>query len=461
MNLNRPLYWEQGIFLQPQHFQIDQIYHRDARAFMNAHINPWLWGLCSLDINETALEGDHFEVSGVSLLLKEGEWIVFPGNATLVPRPFRASWPNPEQPLPVYIGIAPFRAAGGNVFQTDDPESAPDSYRFTAPLVPDQAPDLHSKGPPADVRSMRYRLRVCFGDEMKDTASRVMIARLIRDGERVRVDRKFIPPLTDVHVSETLTSLLRDLRDVLLSRTHQLEEFKMVGGDVAQSSTGNSLYGVALFSILGVLSRNLPELDQMLAAPRIHPWPVFIMLCRLVGELSVFSATLSPLGETPQGQRAVPPYDHEKLYECFQSACGVITRLVDSLVVGPDFSLTLKLRDGFFETLIPPSARDSSFAYWFLLRSQTDTALAQKVSDLGKLAPCQELRPIVARALPGVRLIHAETPPVGLPRRHDTSYFRIDQSDPLWAKVLEQGDIGFFLPDAPADLWVQLTVIRK
>jgi type VI secretion system protein ImpJ len=71
------------------------------------------------------------------------------------------------------------------------------------------------------------------------------------------------------------------------------------------------------------------------------------------------------------------------------------------------------------------------------------------------------LRAIVARALPGVRLIRAETPPVGLPRRRDTAYFKIDQSDPLWTQVIERGDIGFFLPDAPPDAWVQLTVIRK
>ncbi|MDR3300677.1 MAG: type VI secretion system baseplate subunit TssK [Candidatus Accumulibacter sp.] len=468
MNNNRPLFWEQGVFLQPQHFQLEQRLHLGMRAFATSFLNPHLRGIARLEINENALDGEIFEIQTLSMLLPEGDWIDFPGNATLAPRPFRDVWTNPEIPLPVYVGIAPFRPEGGNVYPTDEPESVPDSYRFTAPLTPDLIADLHGDGPQADVRTLRYRLRLCFGDEMRDSATRVPIARLIRDGERVRLDHGFVPPVADIHASAALVGMLRDVRDILLSRARQLEEFKMVGGDVTQSGlagtaeNGNtSLYGVTLFSVLGVISRNVPELDQMLAAPRLHPWPVFISLCRLVGELSVFSATLSPLGETPQGQRAVPSYDHDNLYECFQAACGVVTRLVDALVVGPDFALTMEARGEFLDTQMPQSACNNSYSYWLLMRSQTENTLAQKVAAFGKLAPRNELPNIVARALPGVRLIAADTPPVGLPRRKDTAYFQIDQNDSLWWQILQHGEIGFFLPDAPADLWAQLTIVRK
>jgi type VI secretion system protein ImpJ len=459
---NKPLFWEQGLFLQAQHFQLEQRLHMHVRAHSSAFLNPYLRGFDRLEINEGALDGDQFEITALSLLTKEGDWISFPGNATLAPRPFREAWKNPEASLPVFLGLAPFRETGDNVMQTDTPESAPDSYRFTTPLAPDLAADLHGKGPPADVRALLYRLQLCFGDEMQDSLARIPVARLVRDGERVRLDRDFLPPLLDIHACDTLANLVRDTRDVLLSRARQLEEFKMVGGEIAQNSQGaTSLYGVTLFSILGVISRNAPELEQWLAAPHAHPWPVFIALARLVGELSIFSASLSPLGETPQGERAVPPYDHDQPFTCFQAMCGVITRLVDALVVGPDFSFTLETQGNSWKTAVPQSARGTSYAYWLLVRSQTDEQLAQKTASFGKLAPSRELPNIVARALPGIRLLPAGEPPVGLPRRKDTAYFRVDQSDPLWEETLQHGEIAFFLPDAPPDLLVQLTVIRK
>ncbi|MDR2679025.1 MAG: type VI secretion system baseplate subunit TssK, partial [Zoogloeaceae bacterium] len=252
---NKPLFWEQGLFLQAQHFQLEQRLHLHTRAHASAFLNPYLRGFDRLEINEEALNGDRFEITALSLLMKEGDWISFPGNATLAPRPFREAWQNPEAPLTVFLGLAPFRETGDNVLQTDTPESAPDGYRYTTPLTPDQAADLHGKGPPVDVRALLYRLRLCFDDEMRDSLTRIPVARLVRDGERVRLDRDFLPPLVDIHALDSLANLLRDTRDVLLSRARQLEEFKMVGGEIAQKSQATSLYGITLFSILGVISR--------------------------------------------------------------------------------------------------------------------------------------------------------------------------------------------------------------
>ncbi|MDR2165299.1 MAG: type VI secretion system baseplate subunit TssK, partial [Zoogloeaceae bacterium] len=325
----------------------------------------------------------------------------------------------------------------------------------------ERTPDLHGKGAMADARVLRFRLRLCFDDEMKDSMLRIPVARLVRNGERVRLESRFVPPVVDIQASAALVNMLRDIRDVLLSRARQLEEFKLVGGD-ASSSEVSTLYGITLFCVLGAISRHVPELEQLLFAPAMHPWPVFVALCRMVGELSVFSGELSPVGETRQGLRALPPYDHENLYECYDAACGIVTRLVDSLVVGPDFAFVLEACEGgILATQMPQSACNNSYGYWLLMRSPTAERLAERVRAFGKLAPRRELANIVARALPGIRVTHADTPPVGLPRRKDTAYFLIDQADPLWEQTLRHGEVAFFLPDAPQDLWVQLTVIRK
>ncbi|MDR1890493.1 MAG: type VI secretion system baseplate subunit TssK [Zoogloeaceae bacterium] len=457
---NRPLFWEQGVFLQPQHFQIEQRQQLFARASTEALLQPWFWGVSHLKINEDALDAEICEIAELELLLQDGTWLSWPGNASLAPRPFRAVWQNPGAPLSVYVGIAPFREKGDNVYPTDDPESAPDVYHFTTPLAPETAPDLHGKGTRADVRTLRYRLRLLFDDEMQDSLLRVPVARLIRNGERVRLDSHFVPPTVNIQAIDTLVSMSRDVCDILLSRARQLEEFKLIGGD-ASSSEVSSLYGITLFCVLGAISRHVPEIEQRLLAPTMHPWSMFVALCRIVGELSVFSGELSPVGETRQGLRALPPYDHENLYECYSAACGIITRLVDSLVVGPDFAFVLEARDGILATQMPQSACNNSYGYWLLMRSPMSEQLIERVSAFGKLAPVRDISNIVARALPGIRLIHADTPPVGLPRRKDTAYFLIDSSDPLWEHTLRNGEVAFFLPDAPADLWVQLTVIRK
>jgi len=455
-------FWEHGAFLQPQHFQLNHLQQLHGLAQGLALVHPWLWGVRKLVINEEALGNDLFEVVNLELLLPSGAWALVPDNAHLAPRAFREAWTNPESPLQVSLGISPVREQGGNVVRLEDPTQAPEQYRFLAALNPDLVPDLYGDGPEAEVYTLRYNLRLCFGQDEGRDLWKMPLARLVLDGERVHLDTRFAPPCVDINAVPVLHRLVRDVRDSLVSRSKLLEEYKIVAGDAGLSDV-SSLHGITLFSILGVLSRNAPELESFLQAPSIHPWPVYRALCRLVGELSVFSANLSPLGETPQGERALPPYDHEHLYACFSSACTIISRLVDTLVVGPAFTFMLDPLPGtpLLGTVMPQSARGNMYSYWLLLRTSQREGLAARVQTMGKLAPSADMQGIIGQALPGIRLLYTEQPPAGLPRRNDTLYFMIDQNDPLWQKVLQQGEVAFMLANRPDDMLAQLTVIQR
>lgn len=456
-----PLFWEHGLFLQPQHFQLAGRQRLSALTRMASLLNPYLWGVRRLAVNEDALNNGVFEVTRLELLLRSGEWALLPANATLPPRSFLADWTAPEEPLSVSLALAEFREQGGNVLRTDDPSGAPETFRYTAPLTPETVPDLMGDGPEADVGTLRYNLRLCLSDSDCPDLPRIPLARLIRDGERIRLDASFTPPCVDIHAVPELRRLLHDVRDTLLSRSRQLEEYKIIAGDAGVSGV-SSLHGITLFSILGVLSRNAPELEQILNAPSVHPWPVYRALCRLVGELSVFSASLSALGETRQGTRALPPYDHENPQNCFRAACGIIARLVDTFVIGPAFTFTLEAQDrpDHLCAAMPQNARAGAYAYWLLVRTAHTDGLAERMEHLAKLAPSENIDSIVAQALPGVRLRHAAQPPAGLPLRTDTLYFTIDQNDPLWHKIMQQGNVALMLPRPPEDLSVVLAVIQ-
>ena len=218
-----------------------------------------------------------------------------------------------------------------------------------------------------------------------------------------------------------------------------------------------------LLAILGLLGRSIPELNRWLQAPSAHPWNVYGSLCRIAGELSVFAPDMSPLGETRQGARVIPPYDHTDLYGCFSAVARVIMRLVDTLVMGPQFIFDLEPAGtpGVFSAVMPRGALSAgSYDYWLLLRSQRGKELASAAA-LGKLAPAAEMSDVVAQALPGVRLRRSEQPPMGLPRRGDTLYFRIDSNDPLWRRLERDGEISYTLPGAPDDLRVQVTVVER
>ena len=111
--------------------------------------------------------------------------------------------------------------------------------------------------------------------------------------------------------------------------------------------------------------------------------------------------------------------------------------------------------------VLPQTARTGTYSYWLLVRSARPEGLAERLERLAKLAPTESIDGIVAQALPGVRLRASAQPPAGLPQRTDTLYFTIDQNDPLWRKIMQQGNLALTFPSPPDDLAVVLAVIQR
>ena len=567
-----PIFWEQGLFLQPQHFQLQQRFFQQINTKNLQLLQPYFFGFDNYTINEMQLNNGIFEISKFNALFADGTWVNFPGNAVLVARRFDETWINPEDDLPVYIGISLEKTISdnnkdNNVYQTDLSDLnnlqqlLPKNFRYVADYNPQKFSDLLTDETTADVRTLKYNVHLYFGKEIENinvvnkeifaevnknnknavininnatnnssnsnninylnnenfantndkinieksiennanSATNVAnnnvinsansfansqnvillpIAILKRDGERIILNKHFVPPMLSLQNSDALRMLVITIRDTLLSRAKQLEEYKIVGNDITQNaninggSGGVTLY-IILFSLLGVISRHVPILNGFINTKNIHPWTIYLELCSLVGELSVFSSDLSPLGENESGQNVLPKYNHNNLYPCFAAATQIITRLVDSLVIGPEYSFVLSLQnDGKYQGLriayLSHEALSPRYNYWLLIRSQlinnndnNNLNLLNHIKRTAKLAPLSSLNGILARALPGIRLIHSATPPVGVPRRKNTLYFQIEYNDSLWQEVLKNGEVAFALPGQIDDLFVQIMVIEK
>src|SRR5262245_56540400 len=106
----RPIFWGQGMFLQPQHFQQQDWYH-DARLRHFFHLLlPHCWGIKSLAVNEPALQTFLFEVEQCELVTWDGTILRFrgderPSNARLEPRSFEQELDPGGKPLSVYLGL--------------------------------------------------------------------------------------------------------------------------------------------------------------------------------------------------------------------------------------------------------------------------------------------------------------------------------------------------------------------
>src|SRR5262245_4819195 len=173
MEPHRPIFWGQGMFLQPQHFQQQDCYH-EARLRRYMHLlQPFCWGVRSLSINETALRNFMLEVERCELVTLEGTIVRFqsgslPSNTRIVPRSCEAALASGDRPRGVYLGLKRLQWEENNLDTGDEPLSrradTKPPRRFS--VEAEDTSDLFAEdGQGSTLKYLVHEVRILFEDE--------------------------------------------------------------------------------------------------------------------------------------------------------------------------------------------------------------------------------------------------------------------------------------------------------
>ncbi|HDH04226.1 MAG TPA: type VI secretion system baseplate subunit TssK [Nitrospirae bacterium] len=460
MEIHRPLYWHQGLFLQPQHFQLLDLSFQSLLSPYRHFQQPHFWGTGSVDIRNAALGTGSFKLLKGDLLFPDGSYAVFPGNALIEARSFNEAWVEGGKPFRVFIGLKKWNNEAKNVTVIEKPESIKETTtRFVTVAEPEEIKDLHSDGPGGQVKRLYYVLRIFWETEQDQAGDYdlIPVAQLERAGEEVRLSRHFVPPCLTIHGSEILLKLIKEIRDQIAARSHQLEEYKSQRGiQTAEFGSRDMVYLLALRS----LNRYVPVLFHFTEARQVHPWIVYGTLRQLIGELSSFSERVNVIGESQDGSRIIPKYDHRKQWECFAAVQALVSQLLDEITAGPDYVIRLEYDGTYYAADLKPAIFEGHNRFYLVCKTDEDPkSIIRTLTTIAKFSSRENLPILIARALPGIRLEHLQSPPQELPRRADSYYFAIDIHSEQWTFVTQGNNIALYWDNAPDNLEAELMVV--
>ncbi len=457
---SRPPFWYQGLFLQPQHFQALEQHWRSLLAQLRDHA-PFPWGTRDLQFQEGSLGEHTLELARGELLFPDGTLVSVPDLAPAPVRSFRKDWTDPDRPFKVYLGLRRWNPAGENVTVLEGGDPAAAQTRFVTGLDPEEVPDTHQGGAPGQVRLLTPLLRFFWEAERPDLGgySLLPVAVLVQSRGEVRLDPRFAPPAFVLGGAPALRSVARAIRDQVAGQVRRLEAFKLAPEH--QNPEFHATYGQYLMA-LRILAGALPELQHALEPPVSHPWTVYGLLRRLVGELSTFTDRVDALGRLEDGRELLPGYDHEDPLPCFEAARTLVAELLGAVLVGPRKVLELARSGKDFQAVLPLDVFDPLHAHFLAVRSAGPReAVLRDLTTLAKLGSREQVPTLVARALSGVPLRPMEAPPAGMPKHAGAYYFRLDLSHPQWAEVQASQTLCLHWDTAPEDAKAELVVLRK
>ena len=458
--MEKPLLWHQGLFLQPQHLQLLQLYSQSQIEPLYRYMTSEMWGVGRLEIMEAALGTGSFQIAKGAFVFPDMSFVKFPENAVCETRKFDAGWVEGGKPLMVYIGIKRLDDAGRNVTNISSKDTVTGiNTRYVSFLEPEEVPDMHLDGPSSEVRSIRYAMRV-FWETEKDRLGDyeiIPVAQLERRGEEVVLSETFIPPSLTLSSSSQLEKVIREIRDQISAKGFQLEGFKRDRG--IQTSDFGSRDMVYLLALM-TLNRYIPLLYQMTDSAQVHPLTAFGLLRQLIGELSSFSEKYNWAGDI--AEEIFPKYQHGNLGQCFFRAQSVITSLLDDITAGPEYVYALVYDGTYYSADLPASVFEGKNRFYLVINSSTEAkTMINSIEAGAKISSRESLPILIVRALPGVTLTRLDRPPQELPRRAGAVYYQLDHNTDQWGNVFKGKNIALFWDSAPSDLKVELMVTGR
>ncbi len=458
--MERSFFWHQGLFLQPQHFQLQDRYIQSLLTPLHSFLQPHFWGVAGLEIQDAALGNFSLKVLEGKFLFSDGSFVSLSENGLLDPRSFSEDWIESGKSFDIMLGLRKWNPNGENVTVLPNLENVSDvTTRFVTSKELDEAQDLYQGGSSAQVQRLYFVLKLFWKNEEEKLGDYELIplARLQRQGDDIIRSKRFFPPCLQINAVEPLKKLITEIRDQLASRTHMLESYKRERGiHTAEFGARDTVFLLALRS----LNRYVPLLFHLTESEIVHPWAVYGILRQIIGELSSFSETVNVLGEQEDGNKLVPSYSHHKLHTCFLAAQDVLLRLLDEVTAGPDYMIELVYDGTYYSAEMTAAMFEGHNRFYLVLTTdQKPEQVLESFLTLAKTGSRESLPLLIARALPSIKVNFLENPPHELPRRAGSLYFQIDHYGELWERVQRTNNLSIFWDNAPEDIKAELMIV--
>lgn len=437
----RPVYWSDGMFLRPQHFQAAEEHLHERIHRSEDWYQPYSWGLRSFQINLEAIRSYRFQVISCEARMRDGTIVSVPQETEPAPLDLRSAFEKLVTPM-VYLAVPRFQdgqpgvVADGSLTTTDARVLA---ARFR-PVYSDR--NDRATGENEDpIEFLSLRAHLMAGPEGHEVAGYELLplARLQRVAAGIEsvpaLDTSYIPPLLRVGawsgLREEIEKFVSFLRGVV-----QNEADYMVGRKL---SMDNSVMGDAerVFKLL-IANTAIVPFEAALPPSELHPHIFFVELCRLAGQLGLFEKSRC----TP----SVAAYDHDRLGMVFPPLLDMLRRMLGQQSKRQVRRVYFTLgRDKVFRAAVEPAWLNSTSKMFIGVESdglsvdECDRMLGRGKCDW-KLASAHEVFDVFKNAQTGLGLSPLRRIPPELST--GVAYYEFERREPYWRGVLQSNAFG-------------------
>jgi type VI secretion system protein ImpJ len=268
---------------------------------------------------------------------------------------------------------------------------------------------------------------------------------------QLKLAENYIPPALNIRASPWLENMLRQLVEILITKSSSLgEQRRQRTASLADFTTSE----VAVFWLLHTVNRAVPNFAHLFHTRLVHPERLYSAMAELAGELMTFTPDRHP--------KDIVRYEHTELYETFSRLSLEIRDLLETVIPTRCVPIPLeKVREALYAGRVVDDRllKDASF-YLGVRADIPEAQVMERVPRVIKVASRDTIDVVIGSALPGVTLTHASPPPAPIPTRPKFHYFQLDTSGMFWERIAGSKALAVYVPEEFKDETVEMYAVK-
>jgi type VI secretion system protein ImpJ len=419
---SQPVHWYEGMFLRPQHFQAADRHARQALAASEDWYHPFDWGVRRVELDRDAIGNYSAVVRACDARFKDGTKLSIPDDTVADPAELRGALASSGS-VTVYLAVPALQAGRANV------EEVPtaDGPRY---WIDDQeASDENTGGEEQTLQVRRTRCRLLLSNQDHTGYEVLPLARIERSAQLEappQLDVDYVPPLLVLDGWPPLWQAVQSLYHQIGAKVEQLASQII---DRAISFDSQVPGDAERLLKLSVLNGALSAFEAIAFVRGLSPLDVYRELCRLVGQLAIFTE-----GRRPP---TLPQYDHEDIGGCYYTVIKYIQLGLDTIAPSAFEKRYFERNGERLQVSLEPSWLGGDRTLFLGVETELgddDCEQLLRAMDM-KLGSTSRVEQIFKQALRGLKLVPIVRPPRALPAGVGIVYYQIERDQVFWRDV--------------------------
>lgn len=444
MALSDKVIWTEGMFLHPHHFQQQDRYIDGLVTERSNMVDPYQWGITELVVDEQLLLLGKFALQVCRGILPDGTSFNIP-ERDAAPAPIDI--PAGVSDCMIYLAL-PFKRAGMPEVNLTA-ASGEQLYRYQVETLEINDNNAGSElVTPVQIGKLSLRLLLETQDRQGFSCLGLVRVSEARADHKIVLDSQYLSPCLNVHALPNLVSFIQEIQGLLHYRGNTLMQ------RLTESGAGG-VAEIADFMLLQIMNRYEPLFMHFAALKSLHPEHLYRVLVQLVGEMATFTGwQRRPI--------PLPDYLHDDLQNIFLPVMTELRRALSMVLEESAVALKIAEQENntWVSVLADKTLLDKAIFILAVYANVPQENLRAQFPAQIKVAPVEEIRNLVNRALPGIEITPLPVAPRQIPYHSNFTYFALNHRHNLWQQLKQSAGLAFHVGGAFPGLRLELWAVK-